>query len=87
VGRAVGNALLAIAWIVTRTVGSLVAPAATTSAKMGFGDLVPTALEILIVAGCAGLLARRRRVRAGWWVEHAQNDRRPDRHPSLALSL
>jgi hypothetical protein len=69
---AAGNALVVIAWIVTRTVGSLVGPAAATPAKAGFGDLVSTVLEVLIVAGAAGLLWRRPRVPTGWWAEHAR---------------
>jgi hypothetical protein len=59
------------AWIITRTVGSLVGPAATEPAKVGFCDLVSTALEALIVAGCLGLLWRRPQVSTGWWAEHA----------------
>jgi len=68
---AAGNALVVITWIITRTAGSLVGPAATEPAKVGFGDLVSTALEALIVAGCLGLLWRRPQVRTGWWAEHA----------------
>lgn len=68
---AAGNALVVIAWIVTRTVGSLIGPAAAMPAKIGFGDLVSTALEVLIVAGCLGLLARQMQVRSGWWAGHA----------------
>ena len=39
-------------------------------AKVGFGDLVSTAVEVLIAAGCLGLLARPR-VPAGRWAGHA----------------
>ena len=66
----VGNALVVITWIVTRTVGDLVGPAATTPERAGFGDLVATVMQVLIVAGCLVLLSRRR-VRAGWWAEQA----------------
>jgi len=67
----VGNALVVITWIVTRTVGDLVGPAATTPERAGFGDLVATVMQVLIVAGCLVLLSRRR-VRAGWWAEQAR---------------
>jgi len=66
-----GNALVVITWIVTRTVGDLVGPAATTPERAGFGDLVATVIQVLIVAGCLALLSRRR-VRAGWWAEQAR---------------
>ena len=65
-----GNALVVITWIVTRTVGDLVGPAATTPERAGFGDLVATVMQVLMVAGCLALLSRRR-VRAGWWAEQA----------------
>jgi len=60
-----------ITWIVTRTAGALVGPAATTPERAGFGDLVATVIQVLIVAGCLALLSRRR-VRAGWWAEQAR---------------
>ena len=64
-----GNALVVLTWIVTRTAGNLVGPA-TTPERAGFGDLVATVMQVLIVAGCLVLLSRRR-VRAGWWAEQA----------------
>jgi len=48
---AVGNAFVVGTWIITRTVGSLVGPAATETAKAGFGDIVSTAFEVAIVIG------------------------------------
>ncbi len=54
-----GNALVVITWIVTRTAGSLVGPQATTPARVGFGDLVATVMQVLLVAGGVGLLSRR----------------------------
>ena len=84
---AAGNALVLITWIVTRTVGSLVGPTAATPAKVGFGDLVSTVLEALIVVGCLGLLAWRPRVRAGWWAEHARAIAALVVMPFLVLSL
>ena len=65
-----GNALVVITWIVTRTAGNLVGPA-TTPERAGFGDLVATVMQVLIVAGCLVLLSRRR-VRGGWWAEQAR---------------
>ena len=61
------NALTVIAYLITRTVGVLVGPAADETEKVGFGDLVATGFEILIVAGSVMLLLRlwgRTRVRA-----------------------
>ena len=60
---------MVITWIVTRTAGNLVGPA-TTPERAGFGDLVATVMQVLIVVGCLVLLSRRR-VRAGWWAEQA----------------
>jgi len=70
-GGVAGNALVVLTWIVTRTAGSLVGPAATMPARAGFGDLVATALQVLIVAGGCGLLTRRLGARTGRWAEHA----------------
>jgi hypothetical protein len=69
---AVGNALVVITWMITRTAGSLIGPEATTAAKIGFGDLVSTVLEVVIVAGCLGLLAGRPGARTGGWAEPAR---------------
>jgi hypothetical protein len=62
---AVGNALVAVAWVVTRAYGSLIGPEATERASVGFGDLVSTLLEVAIVAGCLGALVAPRILRAG----------------------
>jgi len=70
-GGVVGNALVVLTWIITRTVGSLIGPAATVPARAGFGDLVATALQVLIVAGGLALLTRQRGTRTGSWTEHA----------------
>jgi hypothetical protein len=67
----VGNALVVITWIVTRTVGSLIGPQASTPARVGFGDLVTTVMQVLIVAGGVGLLSGRLRARTGWWAGQA----------------
>src|SRR5919204_5694896 len=52
VAGAVGNGLVAVAWVVTRAYGSLVGPEATTRAAVGFGDVASTLLEVAIVVGC-----------------------------------
>lgn len=70
-GGALGNALVVITWIVTRTAGALVGPAAAIPERAGFGDLAATVMQVLIVAGCLALLSRRR-ARTGWWTEHAR---------------
>jgi hypothetical protein len=67
-----GNTLVVLTWIVTRTVGALVGPAATVPERAGFGDLVATVMQVLIVAGCLILLLRRPRAGAGWWAEQAR---------------
>jgi hypothetical protein len=56
---ALGNLATAAAWAVTRTVGALVGPDATEAAKAGFGDLVSTVFEVLIVLGALMMVARR----------------------------
>jgi hypothetical protein len=68
---ALGNALMVITWVVTRTVGALVGPAATMPDRAGFGDLAATVMEVLIVAGCLALLSRRR-APTGWWAGQAR---------------
>ena len=66
-----GNALVVITWIVTRTAGSLVGPQATMPARVGFGDLVATVMQVLLVAGGIVLLSRRLWARPGRWTEQA----------------
>jgi hypothetical protein len=67
----VGNALVVITWVVTRSVGALVGPAATTPERPGFGDLVAMVIQVFVVVGCLILLSWRP-VRAGWWAEQAR---------------
>jgi hypothetical protein len=45
-GVARGNALVVFTWIVTRTAGALVGPAATVPERAGFGDLVATVMQV-----------------------------------------
>ena len=69
VAGAVGNALIVVAYIVTRSYGSLVGPDATTPAEVGFGDLVSTAFQVVIVVGCVVLLRSSRVLRP--WPSYA----------------
>ena len=69
IAGAVGNSLVAGTWVLTRTVGALVGPAAHEKATVGFGDTVSTGFEVLIAVGAIVLLRRD-------WTS------RPHRHPS-----
>lgn len=51
-----GNLLVSATWVITRTVGSLVGPEATTPAMVGFGDVAVSVFQVLIAAGCIVLL-------------------------------
>ena len=44
-----GDALLVVTWVVTRTYGTVIGPDATTPEKVGFGDVVSTIAELIIV--------------------------------------
>jgi hypothetical protein len=55
---AIGNAVVAAAWVVTRTYGTLIGPEASEPAEAGFGDIVTTIFEALIVVGAVVLLRR-----------------------------
>jgi hypothetical protein len=67
-----GNAAIVALWIVTRTVGTLIGPAATDPESVGFADVTATVFEALLVVG--GLLVVRRGIpkwrtlRAGTWI-------------------
>ncbi len=50
------NAATVVAWVITRTLGVLIGPAAHQTELIGFGDVVSTVFEFLIVLGCVGLL-------------------------------
>src|SRR5439155_8845280 len=52
------NSLTVAAYVITRTVGLLVGPAARETEKIGFGDLTTTAFEAVLVAGSVLLLFR-----------------------------
>jgi hypothetical protein len=53
-----GNLATAAAWVITRTVGLFVGPAAHETEAIGFGDLVSTIFEVLIVVGLLILFRR-----------------------------
>jgi hypothetical protein len=57
---AAGNVLVIAAWVVTRTVGNLIGPAATKTEVAGFGDIVSTLFEAAIVLGALVLWRSRR---------------------------
>ena len=52
------NTLTIAAYVITRTIGLLVGPAAKETEKIGFGDLTATAFEAVLVIGSALLLFR-----------------------------
>jgi hypothetical protein len=64
---AVGNALVIVVWILSRTVGPPWGPEAGHAEPVGFVDALSTAYEVLLVAGAAALAwsATRRELRSG----------------------
>jgi len=52
------NALTVAAYVVTRTMGLLVGPAAHETEKIGFGDLTASVFEVVLVVGSLLLLVR-----------------------------
>jgi hypothetical protein len=67
------NSLTIVAYVITRTVGLLVGPAAHQTEMIGFGDLTATAFEAVLVIGSLLLLFR------AWGRGRVRNDR-PRRH-------
>ena len=65
---AVGNALVILLWILSRTVGLPLGAEAGQAEPVGFVDALSTAYEALVVAGAAALAwsATRRALRSGW---------------------
>ncbi|HJP66199.1 MAG TPA: hypothetical protein VKA30_07845 [Actinomycetota bacterium] len=62
------NALTVAAYVITRTVGLLIGPSASETELIGFGDLVATVFEGILIVGSILLLFRsfgRRRVGSG----------------------
>jgi len=56
----VGNALVAVVWIVSRTAGLPIGPDPGAAEAVGAIDVLSTVLEVLIAIGCAVLLGRPR---------------------------
>src|SRR5215470_3239225 len=57
-GAALNGAGVAV-YVVTRTVGDVIGPGRNTAEPVGFGDGLCAFLEIVVIAGCAYLLASR----------------------------
>jgi len=55
---AAGNLVVVATWVVSRTVGLPVGPAAGITLPAHFPDSLATAVEVVVVAGAAALLAR-----------------------------
>ncbi len=62
---ALGSVVVALLWIVSRTVGLPVGPEAGTVAKVGFADSIATLLELALAAIVAGALRGARWL--GWF--------------------
>jgi hypothetical protein len=64
------DAAVVLVWVASRTAGVAIGPDATSTRAVGYPDVLATALELLVVAGCVVLLAAPavldRRARAGW---------------------
>jgi hypothetical protein len=69
---AVGNGLIVLLWLLSRTRGLPLGPDAGSAEAVGLPDVVATAYELLVVAGCAVLTMRavplRRTARLAPWV-------------------
>jgi hypothetical protein len=69
-GTIVLDAVVVTVWALSRTVGVALGPDASTARSAGYPDVLATALEVLIVAGCAVLLVHPafldRRPRVSW---------------------
>jgi hypothetical protein len=58
-GGVILNLGVVAVYIVTRTAGDLIGPGAHSAEEIGFGDVLCTALEAIVAAGCAWLLIAR----------------------------
>jgi hypothetical protein len=72
IAGAVGNALIVLLWIASRTHGLPFGPDAGSAEPVGVADVVATVYELLVVAGCVTLTTRmlrlRREARLVLWV-------------------
>jgi hypothetical protein len=64
-GGVILNVGVVAVYIVTRTIGDVIGPGAHSAEQAGFGDVLCTVLEAIVVAGCAWLLMARMDRRAG----------------------
>ncbi len=64
-GGVILNAGVVAVYVVTRTIGDVIGPGAHSAEQAGFGDVLCTALEAIVVAGCAWLLIARTDHRVG----------------------
>ena len=64
-GGVILNVGVVAVYVVTRTIGDVIGPGAHSVEQAGFGDLLCTALEAIVVAGCAWLLIARTDHRVG----------------------
>jgi hypothetical protein len=64
---ALGNALIAVTWVISRTTGLPLGPGAGEPEPAGIADVVSTAFELVVVAGTL-LLLRGRELRRSWPV-------------------
>ena len=55
-GALLNTGIVAV-YLVTRTVGDVIGPGRSAAEPVGFGDALCTVLEVVVVAGCAWLLA------------------------------
>jgi hypothetical protein len=53
---AIGNAAIAVFFVITRTIGTLIGPEASEPVRLGFGDTVATAYEVGVVLVAWSLL-------------------------------
>ena len=58
-GGTILNAGVVAVYIVTRTAGDVIGPGAGSAEPAGFGDVLCTVLEAIVIAGCIWLLAAR----------------------------
>jgi hypothetical protein len=54
---ATGNLLIALFFVITRTIGTLIGPDASEPARLGFGDTTTTAYEVAIVLVVGAILS------------------------------
>jgi hypothetical protein len=69
---ALGNALIVVTWVITRTRGLPVGPEAGEPEPVGVADVVSTAFEVAVVAGTL-LLLRGIELRQSWEMRFVRN--------------